>query len=423
MDSKTNTFLSQFSSLPLPQTATAVRESAAQELKEMNLPTTKWEAWKYSSVKPLLEHTFQQAQATQVNDITPYQIPDLDANQMVFVNGKYNPSLSQIEEHSGLIIKSLDSISESDIAAYEKHFGKVASSTEDIFSTLNTAYAADGVWVSVSKNKSIEKPLHIIHLTDVKEASAVQSRNLFVLEAFAELKVVESFYSLSDQATFRNAVAEWIVGKNASCEYVKLQLENQEAMGVDRTEIHQGKDSQVQMFTITLGGGWTRNNLHFHLKGQNTSSVLNGLCMLDNDQHVDNHTLVDHFEANGYSDELYKAILDGDASSAFRGKIHVHPDAQKTNAYQSNRNVLLSNTASINTKPQLEIYADDVKCSHGATTGQIDEEALFYLQARGIPLKQAQQLMVYAFAGETIEKMKLESVATYINQMIENRFK
>lgn len=422
MDSKTNTFLSQFSGLALPQTASAMRESAAQELKGMSLPTTKWEAWKYSSVKPLLAHTFKQASETEVSDITPYLIPGLDASIMVFVNGKYNPSLSQIEDQSGLIIRSLDAISENDLAAYDKDFGQVANRTEDIFSSLNTAYAGDGVWVAVSKNKNIEKPLHIIHLTDVKEASAVQSRNLFVLEAFAELKVVESFHSLSDQATFRNAVTEWIVGENASCEYVKLQLENQEAVGVDRTEIHQGKDTNVQMFTITLGGGWTRNNLHFHLKGQNTSSVLNGLSMLDNDQHVDNHTLVDHFEANGYSEELYKAILDDDASSAFRGKIHVHPDAQKTNAYQTNRNVLLSNTASINTKPQLEIYADDVKCSHGATTGQMDEDALFYLQARGIPLKQAKQLMVYAFAGETIEKMKLEPVANFINQLIEKRF-
>lgn len=423
MDSKTNNFISQFSALALPKTAAAIRKTAVKDLEGMSLPTTKWEAWKYSSVKPLLAHTFQQAAEGKVADITPYLIPELEANVMVFINGKFNTSLSQIEEHSGLIIKSLSAISEDEIAAFEKHFGQVANSAEDIFATLNTAYAADGVWVSVSKNKQIEKPLHIIHLTDVNEASAVQSRNLFVVDAFAELKVVESCHSLSGQATFRNAVTEWVVGENASCEYVKLQLESQEAMGVDRTEIHQGKDSHVNMFTITLGGAWSRNNLHFHLKGENTTSILNGLYMLNNNQHVDNHTLVDHFAANCYSDELYKGIVDDESSAAFRGKIHVHPDAQKTNAYQSNRNVLLSNNASINTKPQLEIYADDVKCSHGATTGKIDEEALFYLQARGIPLKQAQQLMVYAFAGETIEKMKLEPVATYINQLIENRFK
>lgn len=422
MDSKTNTFLSQFAGLAVPQTATAVRERAAEELKGMSLPTTRWEAWKYTSVRPLLAHSFQQAKGTTVNDITPYLIPELDANIMVFVNGKYDGSLSQIEPQSGLTIRSLDAVTDSDLAAHEKYFGQVANSTEDIFATLNTAFAADGVWVHVSKNKTIDKALHIIHLTDVKEAVAVQSRNLFVVENFAEVKVVESFHSLSDQATFRNGVTEWVVGENASCEYAKLQLENQEALGVDRTEIHQAKDSQVQMFTITLGGAWTRNNLHFHLKGQNTTSILNGLSMLDGEQHVDNHTLVDHFEPNCYSDELYKGILDGNASSAFRGKIHVHPDAQKTNAYQSNRNILLSNTASINTKPQLEIYADDVKCSHGATTGQIDEDALFYLQARGIPLQQAKKLMVYAFAGETIEKMKLEPVADYISKLIEDRF-
>lgn len=422
MDTKTNTFVAQFTKPELPSTAPQLRQEVVSQLQEMSLPTTRWEAWKYSSVKPLLAHTFQQATAATVDSIDPYLIPGLDANVMVFVNGRYQAELSDIQQGSGISIHSLDAIETSETGAFEKYFGKIASSNEDIFAAINTAFASDGVWVNVQKNKAIERPLHIIHLSDVEEAAAVQSRNLFVLEAFADLKVVESYYSLSAQATFRNAVTEWVVGENASCEYTKLQLENQEAMSVDRTEIHQAKDSQVNMFTITLGGGWTRNNLHFHLKGQNTTSILNGLYMLDNDQHVDNHTLVDHFEANCYSDELYKGILDDRANAAFRGKIHVHPDAQKTNAYQSNRNVLISNDASINTKPQLEIYADDVKCSHGATTGQIDEDALFYLQARGIPLKQAQQLMVYAFAGETIEKMKLEPVADYINQLIENRF-
>ncbi len=422
MDSKTNSFVSQFSAQPLPKTAPALRQAAATQLKEMSLPTTRWEAWKYTSVKPLLEHSFQLAKGGNVTDITPFLIPGLEANVMVFVNGKYSEKLSHVDKDSKLTINSLSSITSDQLSAFEKDFGQLASLDEDIFAAINAAYAEEGVWVSVKKNKAIEKPLHILHLTDVNEASAVQSRNLFVLEAFAEVKVVESFHSLSGQATFRNAVTEWVVGENARCEYVKLQLESQEAMGVDRTEVHQAKDSQVQLFTITLGGAWVRNNLHFHLKGENTSSVLNGLYMLDNKQHVDNHTLVDHFAPNCYSNELYKGILDDESSAAFRGKIHVHQPAQKTNAYQSNRNVLLSNTASINTKPQLEIYADDVKCSHGATTGQMDEDALFYLQARGIPLKQAQQLMVFAFAGETIEKMGMEPVAEYIERLIENRF-
>jgi len=422
MDQRTQDFVAQFATDKLPVGATATRQQAASQLAHMSLPITRWEAWKYTSVKPLLEHSFQAPKATEVTEISDFLIPDLNAHILVFVNGTFRAGLSDAASIEGLQIQNLADVSAEQEAELTSQYGKLANAKEDVFAAVNTAYVADGVWIQVAKKAVIERPIHIIHLSDAEQATAIQTRNLFTVGAFAQAKIVESFHSLSTEATFRNMVTELYVGDNAHVEFVKLQLESHEAMSVDRTEVSQGKDSQANLFTITLGGTWVRNNLHFHLQGENTTSILNGLYMLDKNQHVDNHTLVDHFQAHCYSDELYKGILTDDANAAFRGKIHVHPDAQKTNAYQSNRNILLSETASINTKPQLEIYADDVKCSHGATTGQIDEDALFYLQARGIPLKQAQKLMVFAFAGETIEKLTMEPVATFVEQLIENRF-
>ena len=422
MDTKTKAFLAQFATDELPSTVKEIRQEAANKLQNMSLPTTRWETWKYTSVRPLLEHHFQQASTSSKPDISPYLIPNLEADLIVFVNGIYQAELSHVEQGEGLSISTFGNLNADQKEIMESHYGKLASLDEDIFTAINTAYAAEGLWVHVAKNFTASKPLHILHLTDSSHPTAVQNRNLFILENSAKLQVIESCHSLNEGASFRNAVTEWVVGANANCEYVKLQVESEQAMGVDRTEIHQGDDSEVRMFTISLGSAWLRNNLHFQLKGKNTTSILNGLYMLDQSQHVDNHTLVDHFEPHCYSDELYKGILNDKSSAAFRGKIHVHQPAQKTNAYQSNRNVLLSDEASINTKPQLEIYADDVKCSHGATTGQIDEEALFYLQARGIPLLEAQKLMVFAFAAETIDKMTIEPVADHIENLIRERF-
>jgi Fe-S cluster assembly protein SufD len=423
MSNKKEAFVAQFVTENLPAGGQEVRKQAAESLNTLDLPTTRWEAWKYTSLRPVLAHTYQSPAPARLSDVDAFRIPDLDAHLLVFVNGHYAPELSSADaEKQGVIVSRLSALSTDEKALFEEHYGKVVAKGKDIFAALNTAYASEGVWVHVKKAKAADKPLHIMHLGQIGEAAAIQSRNLFVVEETAEVKIIESFHSTNQQASFRNHVTEIVVGANASCEYVKIQSEDPQAMMVDRTEIHQSTDSRMRTYTLSMHGAWIRNNLHFHLNGKNTESILNGLYMLDGEQHVDNHTTVDHLQPNCYSDELYKGILRDKATAAFRGKIHVHQPAQQTNAYQSNRNILLSDEASINTKPQLEIYADDVKCSHGATTGQIDEDALFYLQARGIPKEAAQKLMVYAFAAEVVEKISMEPVVAYIDELIEKRF-
>lgn len=419
---KTKEFIQQFQPQTLPTSLpNEVRELAMSALNILELPTTKWEEWKYSNLRPILKHQFQPANHAEIDNLAAYLIPDFEANVLVFVNGVYSKSLSQIGELEDTVSVTLLSELEGETAAvFSDYYGKITSPEGQIFSALNTAYAAEGVFIHAKG--VVERPIHLLHIQHATAAQSVQMRNLFLVEKHAEVKVLESFHSSNDTPSFRNAVTEIFVKENAGLEYVKLQEEGDAGMMVDQTEISQASDSRVKTYTLSMGGNWIRNNLHFHLKGPNTESVLNGLYMLKDNQHVDNHSLVHHFAPNSYSNELYKGILGGKSTAAFRGKIHVHQPAQKTNAYQSNRNILLTDTASVNTKPQLEIYADDVKCSHGATTGRIEEEALFYLRARGVPMEEAQQLLIHAFGAETLDGITMDAVVGYIDQLITARF-
>ena len=419
---KTKAFIQQFQPTATPSPIrTDAQVSALKALESLELPTTKWEEWKYTNLKPVLSHAFQPAASEVIEDIRDFLIPGFEADVLVFVNGRYNPALSSIAGTDGsLTISLVSELSGEKAKTYEAYIGQITSSDEELFPALNTAYAAEGAFIHAKG--AVARPIHLLHLQHPSSPQSVQMRNLFVVEKNADVKVLESFHSANDLPSFRNSVTEIFVKENAGLEYVKLELEGAAGMMVDHTEIEQGANSRVKTYTISMGGSWIRNNLNFHLKGPNTESILNGLYMLDDSQHVDNHSLVHHFAPNSYSNELYKGILNGKSTGAFRGKIHVHQPAQKTNAYQSNRNILLSDQATINTKPQLEIYADDVKCSHGATTGKIEEDALFYLRARGVPLAEAQQLLIHAFGAETLAGISMEAVETYIDQLITGRF-
>ncbi|MEL6843775.1 MAG: Fe-S cluster assembly protein SufD, partial [Bacteroidota bacterium] len=343
---------------------------------------------------------------------------------LVFVNGQYQSDLSSISLNADVLyVSDLQNLSGAGIEAFEANFGSVSNGQEGIFAALNTAYAQEGVLVHVPKGKVAKAPIHILHLSEANgEALGMQHRNLVVVGESAEAKIVETTHTLGQGPTFRNAFTEIIVGDNAGLEYVKIQRESDEAFQVDRTEVSQGRDSRFSIFTFTFSGELMRNNLRIRLLGEHLESHLMGLYLLDGQQHVDNHTTVDHAKPNGFSNELYKGIMDEQSTGVFRGRIHVYEDAQKTNAYQTNRNIILSETANVNTKPQLEIYADDVKCSHGATTGRLDESAMFYMKARGIKEIEARKMLVKAYSMEVVENVSIEPVQELLSQLIDTRY-
>lgn len=400
------------------------RQTAESALPTLEIPTTRWEAWKYTSVKPLLSRTYTPTPAFVPASVTEFLIPDLEADVLVFANGVFVPERSSIVHNREILkvqhIKGMDAEA---TATFESYFGSLATPDHNLFSAINTAYASEGVMVHVPAGKVAVAPIYVLHLTDPQQGNiALQHRNLFVVDRNAEAKIIERFDAVSAGHSLRNSLTEIFVGENAGLEYIKLQEEGDQASQLDRTEVKLGANARFSVHTLTLSGELIRNNLHVRLRGQNGEANLMGAYLLSGNQHLDSHTQVDHEVAHCYSNELYKGISDESATAVFNGKIHVFKDAQKTNAFQSNRNILLSNDANIYTKPQLEIYADDVKCSHGATTGRLDEDAMFYLRARGIKEAEARMLLIYAFATEVTNHISIGAVREYIAQRIEKRY-
>ncbi|MGH2644485.1 MAG: Fe-S cluster assembly protein SufD, partial [Chitinophagaceae bacterium] len=291
---------------------------------------------------------------------------------------------------------------------YEDHLAKVVS-TETAFSALNTALHSDGVLIHVQKNVEVDKPVlvYYVALTD-NDLYLIQPRNIVVTEANSKVQFAEIFVSKGIEPSLTNVVTEIKTGEGSAIDYSRIQLEENKNSHIGYTGIEQQRDSRVDTHVLSLNGAFVRNDLHFILQGKNCSSIMNGLYILKDNQFLDNHTRVDHAVPNCVSDQLYKGILAGKSTGVFNGKIIVHPDAQKTNAYQRNVNILLSDDATINTKPQLEIFADDVRCTHGATAGFIDEEAIFYMQSRGLSKEEARNLLMNAYANEIVEKMNVE---------------
>jgi len=400
------------------------RKSAKEALDSLQIPTRKWEEWKYTNLQPLLKQSFQPAPESKLLSVDKFKIPGLVSDVLVFINGRYNEKLSSITHNEeSLIVSDLKNIAGKGREAFETFFGKAVGSDLDIFAAINAAFVDEGVFIGVPTGKTTSVPIQILHIADNSTvAQTLLHRNMFVVGRNGNAKVVESYHSLADTPTLRNQVTEIFVDANGDLEYVKLQLESDEASCIDRTLVHQAEDSRFSVHTLTLSGKIVRNNLDIKMNGDNISSELKGIYMLSGTQHVDNHTQVDHMMPNGYSNELYKGILTENSTGVFNGRIHVYRDAQKTNAYQTNNNILLDDTANIYTKPQLEIYADDVKCSHGATLGNLDEDALFYLRARGISKDQAKKMLIHSFVMEVADSISMEPVKDFIEQKIENRF-
>jgi Fe-S cluster assembly protein SufD len=403
-----------------------MRKDAFDAFQHLGFPTTKNEEWKYTSFKAIADKAFESNIKTSVDIkslLSQNEIYSLPFNKLVFVNGIFDPSLSiVIEKDSTIFITNILKAQLDHSSVFTKHFGKYAKFENDSMNALNTALASDGAFVYVPERKIVEHPILIFNISDSTDTNVlIQPRNLIVIENSASVKLVETYFSIGSCSSFTNTVSEIYVGENAHLEHYKIQNQTGASFQNNYTQLFQEANTNINHITLTLDGTLVRNNLHFYMNGENCNSLLYGLYVTANKNHVDNHTRVDHAKPNCYSNELYKGILKDQSTAVFNGKIMVHLDAQKTNAYQRNQNVLLSDEAMINTKPQLEIFADDVKCTHGATVGQLNDEAMFYLRSRGIPENEARKMLLNAFADEIAELIKISELVSILEQEISNK--
>ncbi len=404
--------------LPIHQ----LRGEAMQNFDKLGFPTIRHEEWKYSNVSNLVKQTFDFHTKTEFNqvDLDKIPLPHLTGNVLYFINGVYNAELSQIAtpENKLRVIPFSEALAQQP-ELIEGYFGKYANYETDAFTALNTALANDGVVVQVADNKIVEEPIILRFISDVRLANVgSQPRNLIIVGKNSQVKIAEAYRTVGDNAAFVNTVTEIIVDDSAMVDYYKVQSESDKSYHIGTTQVYQKGRSYFYSATATLNGGFVRNNLNVVLDGEHIESHLFGLYVPNGKQHVDNHTVVDHRKPNCESHELYKGILMDKSTGVFNGKIFVREDAQKTNAYQNCRNVVTSDEATMNTKPQLEIWADDVKCSHGTTTGQLNDEAIFYMQSRGIPKKEAIRLQLLAFAQDVVTQIKIDSIREYIEELI-----
>lgn len=408
------------------QVADPVRKDALEAFQKLGLPGNKHEEYKHTPVTRELEKnfTFQDLGVKPlISDISEYAIPELDANTLVFINGVYDSALSVVRSpESELSITSLaDALASKDIQAIE-HFNQYINSSADALAAWNTADWTTGVYIRVPEKTKVSKPVVIHYINDSTAGEVVAvHRNLMIVGKNSELTILEKFNSAGAGNHFTNLVNEIVIDENAQLDYYSIQNDPGNRYHVSQTEIYQKNSSRVNTYTFDLQAALLRTNLHLIIDGEGIESHMYGLYLLRGNTLADNHTVVDHKKPNSLTNELYKGIMDDNSRGVFNGKIFVRPQAQKTNAFQANRNILLSEKATVNTKPQLEIWADDVKCSHGCTTGQLDEEALFYLRTRGIDKNAARAMMLYAFAGEVTDKIPDPVIRKYIDVMISER--
>lgn len=403
-----------------------VRTEAMRNFESKGFPTKKEEAWKYTSLNNLQKVDFsifpKEVNALEYKDVKKYFLHEIDTYKIVFIDGIYSSYLSETT-HDGVDICLMSSALTKPMykQIIDVYFNKVAS-REDSLTNLNTAFSREGAYIYIPKNKMPKKPVEIIHFATGNEtALLLQPRSLIIVEENAELQVIERHQSLTANEVLTNSVTEIFAAKSAILDYYKVQNDLGTASLIDNTYINQKSKSAVSVHTFSFGGKLTRNNLNFYQNGEYIDSTLKGVTILGEKQLVDHHTLVHHIEPNCESHQDYKGIYGENSTGVFNGKIIVDKIAQKTNAFQQNNNILISDKATINTKPQLEIFADDVKCSHGCTIGQLDEEALFYLQTRGIPKKEARALLMYAFANNVLQSVRIPELKTRINKLIANK--
>jgi len=410
-----------------------VRREAKEYFENLGFPGKKDEEWRFININPIIRNDYTQIFQTETKGLNGYNadkylIPGLDADYIVLINGIYSEKLSifgdraKRKEENNFYTGGFKEAQITYPRIIEKHFGKYADFTKDGFTALNTAYTYDGSLIYLNKGKSAVKPIVIINIADSGSGDVIANpRNLIILEENAFADVTELYYSTGNGKAFTNTVTEIVLGSNSELHYNKIQNERENTYHIGTTQVHQGKDSRLFSTTIAWGGSITRNNLNSFIGAEGVDCYFRGLYIVKDNQIIDNHTLADHAYPNGHSNELYKGILDGNGTGVFNGKIMVRQDAQKTNAYQTNNNILLSDSATINSKPQLEIFADDVKCSHGATTGQLNQDELFYLRTRGIGEEDAKRMLLFAFGNEIIQEIKNEPLREMLVKMLDEK--
>ena len=399
-----------------------IRSKALQNFEALGFPTRKLEAWKYTSLNSVLKQDYSifpnSENIVELADVKKYFIHDIDTYKVVFIDGKYSSFLSETTHDKIDVCLMSSALTKPKYkAVIDNYFNKIAK--QDNLTSLNTAFATEGAYINIPKNIEVEKPIQIIHFTTGSEAATMlQPRNLIVVGENSHVQIIERHQSLTSNPVLTNAVTEIFADKRAFVDYYKIQNDDNNASLVDNTFAEQKSNSVVSVHTFSFGGNITRNNLNFYQRGEHIDSILKGITIIEGKQHVDHHTLVHHIEPNCESHQDYKGIYNDRSTGVFNGKVIVEKEAQKTNAYQKNNNVLISDKATINAKPQLEIFADDVKCSHGCTIGQLDEDALFYMQQRGIPKKEGKALLMFAFANTVLESVKIPEVKQRITKLI-----
>lgn len=400
-----------------------IRNHAFNNFEQNGFPTKKLEAWKYTSLQSVLKNDFtvfpKNDNTIELKDVKAYFLHEIDTYKLVFVDGKFNSFLSQTT-HEGIDVCLLSSVLTKPKyqLVLENYFHQIANKYESLTS-LNTAFAQEGAYINIPKGKIADKPIEIIYFSTGNDASVLlQPRNLIVVGENAHVQIIERHQSLHGNPVMTNAVTEIFAQKRAIVDYYKIQNDSAQSTLIDNTYIAQKQESIASVHTFSFGGNITRNNLNFYHQGERIQSNLKGITILNNKQHVDHYTLVHHAQPNCESHQNYKGIFADQSTGVFNGKIYVEKEAQKTDAFQQNNNILLSDKASINAKPQLEIFADDVKCSHGCTIGQLDESAMFYMQQRGIPKNVAKGLLMYAFSNEVLDSVKIPELKQRITKII-----
>lgn len=404
-----------------------LREKGFDNFKAKGIPSKEDEAYKYTDLYPVFYPEYKEnisatAVDIEINEIFKCDVPELNTNFISILNGAYHGDDLKDRLPEGVIMCGLKDAIKKYPEIVEKYLGK-ATSENDAITDLNTALLNDGLFIYMPANTHIENPLQVVNMLVHDENLFVNQRNLIILERGSELKVVFCDHTLSLQSFLTNSVTEVFVEDNANFDFYNMQNEHNASNHLSSMYIHQSQDSTVSTNTLTLHGGLIRNNINVKMNGSGCENNTYGLYLLDKGQHVDNYSQIEHLHPDCNSNELFKGILDDYATGAFRGRVYVKQDAQRTNAFQANNNILLTNDAKINTKPQLEIYADDVKCSHGATVGQLDEDAMFYMRARGINKKEARMLLMSAFAHDIINNINIEPLKERVSDLVEKRLR
>jgi Fe-S cluster assembly protein SufD len=420
-----------------PDWLQSLREKGLARFEALGFPTMKNEDWHFTSVAPIAEQIFRAAAVSKVGvssegsfagmvaraDLERFQFGRPEWHTLVFVNGEFSPDLSSYAGlGTGVRVNSLANALRSGTGRPERHLGKIATFDNHAFTALNTAFIRDGAFIEVQADTQVEHPIHLVFVSEGQGKAVAHPRNLIVAAQNSRASIIESYVCVRDNLYFTNTVTEISLGEGAHLDHYKMQQESEKSFHVGTVQVRQARDSTLHSFSFAVGGSLARTNIYTSLDGDGATCTLNGLYLADGTQHIDNQTVIEHIAPNCPSHEIYKGVLDGRSHGVFNGKVYVHPEAQKTDGKQSNNNLLLSPTARVDTKPQLEIFADDVKCTHGATVGRLDEMAMFYLNSRGLGRETARTLLTYAFAADVLETIALEPVRQELEKMVLSRF-